>query len=88
MAQLVTINVAQLVTIKMAKRGPVSNFTTYIYICMYVCMYMCVDIYIYIYAVGTACRTYFGNFQRETGQDALASMDRTHAFSRFVSGDM
>ena len=32
MAQLVTINVAQLVTIKMAKRGPVSNFTAYIYI--------------------------------------------------------
>ena len=31
MAQLVTINVAQLVTIKMAKRGPVSNFTAYIY---------------------------------------------------------
>ena len=32
MAQLVTINVAQLVTIKMAKRGPVSNFTACIYI--------------------------------------------------------
>ena len=32
MAQLVTINVAQLVTIKIAKRGPVSNFTAYIYI--------------------------------------------------------
>ena len=32
MAQLVTINVAQFVTIKMAKRGPVSNFTAYIYI--------------------------------------------------------
>ena len=31
MAQLVTINVAQLVTIKMAKRGPVSNFTAYTY---------------------------------------------------------
>ena len=30
MAQLVTINVAQLVTIKMAKRGPVSNITAYI----------------------------------------------------------
>ena len=30
MAQLVTINVAQLVTIKMAKRGPISNFL-YIY---------------------------------------------------------
>ena len=36
MAQLVTINVAQLVTIKMAKRGPVSNITAYIYIYMYV----------------------------------------------------
>ena len=35
MAQLVTINVAQLVTIKMAKRGPVSNFTAYIYIYIY-----------------------------------------------------
>ena len=35
MAQLVTINVAQLVTIKMAKRGPVSNITAYIYICKY-----------------------------------------------------
>ena len=35
MAQLVTINVAQLVTIKMAKRGPVSNFTAYIYIYAY-----------------------------------------------------
>ena len=34
MAQLVTINVAQLVTIKMAKRSPVSNFTAYIYICI------------------------------------------------------
>ena len=42
MAQLVTINVAQLVTIKMAKRGPVSNFTAYIYVCMYVCMYVCI----------------------------------------------
>ena len=31
MAQLVTINVAQLVTIKMAKRGPVSNLTAGIY---------------------------------------------------------
>ena len=38
MAQLVTINVAQLVTIKMAKRGPVSNFTAYRYI--YICAYM------------------------------------------------
>ena len=36
MAQLVTINVAQLVTIKMAKRGPVSNFTACI--CMCVCV--------------------------------------------------
>ena len=35
MAQLVTINVAQLVTIKMAKRGPVSNFTA----CMYIYIY-------------------------------------------------
>ena len=35
MAQLVTINVAQLVTIKMAKRGPVSNITAYIYIYMH-----------------------------------------------------
>ena len=38
MAQLVTINVAQLVTIKMAKRGPVSNFTAYIYIYIYTYM--------------------------------------------------
>ena len=37
-AQLVTINVAQLVAIKMAKRGPVSNITAYIYICKYLCM--------------------------------------------------
>ena len=35
MAQLVTINVAQLVTIKMAKRGPISNFTAYNYIYIY-----------------------------------------------------
>ena len=42
MAQLVTINVAQLVTIKMAKRGPVSNITAYIYI-------HTKNIYIYIY---------------------------------------
>ena len=32
MAQLETINLAQLVTIKKAKLGPVNNFTAYIYI--------------------------------------------------------
>ena len=47
MAQLVTINVAQLVSIKMAKRGPVSNFTAYIYIYMY--------IYVYIYICAYMC---------------------------------
>ena len=40
MAQLVTINVAQLVTIKMAKRGPVSNFTAHIYIYIYIAPHM------------------------------------------------
>ena len=45
MAQLVTINVAQLVTIKMAKRGPVSNFTA----CIYIYIYIDMRIHIYIY---------------------------------------
>ena len=45
MAQLVTINVAQLVTIKMAKRGPVSNFTAYIYIYIYI--YACCEVIIW-----------------------------------------
>ena len=40
MAQLVTINVAQLVAIKMAKRGPVSNFTAYIYIYIHIYIHM------------------------------------------------
>ena len=35
MAQLVTINLAQLVTIKKAKIGPVNNFTAHIYIYIY-----------------------------------------------------
>ena len=45
MAQLVTINVAQLVTIKMAKRGPVSNITAYIYIYIYI--YVCCEVIIW-----------------------------------------